>query len=215
MERDLKQISNISNLSLFRKFLALLSGRIGQLLNTSSLANDVGVSSVTIENWLSILEASFLIFRLQPYYKNFGKRYIKTSKVYFTDTGIACRLLGISKFKDLEKHYLLGGLFENMIVMEIKKYLINRNYQAPLYFFRDSNGNEIDLIIDMGQEQIPVEIKAGGTFSSDFIKGINYWQALTNFNEKGYVVYSGEQIFEGENYKLLKWDNLDGLLGQI
>ena len=219
-ERDLKQISNIANLSLFRKFFALLAGRIGQLVNLSSLANDVGVSVMTIENWISILEASYLVFRLQPHHNNFGKRYIKSSKIYFTDTGLACRLLKISSAEALKQHYLIGGLFENLIIMEIKKYLSNHKNSASLYFFRDSNGNEVDLIIDQGMNQIPIEIKSGGTFNSEFLKGINYWNKLTKDSDKilkqpGVIIYTGNQPHKSEKYSLLKWDNLDSLLESI
>ncbi len=220
VERDIKQISSISNLSLFRKFLALLAGRIGQLVNLSSLANDVGVSVPTIENWLSILEASFLVVRLQPYYQNFGKRHIKSPKLYFTDTGLACRLLRISSFQELQKHYLIGGLFENFIVMEIQKYIANHANSSQLYFFRDSNGNEVDLLIDSGINQIPVEIKAAGTFSSDFLKGIQYWRKLVNTSgvdgdQHGYVIYNGRQDYRSKEYSLLKWNELDSLLEKI
>ncbi len=221
VERDLKQISNITNLSLFRKFLALLAGRIGQLVNTSSLANDVGVAPNTIENWISILEASYLVFRLQPYYENYGKRYIKSSKIYFTDTGLACRLLGLTSKHEVSKHYLVGGLFENLIILELKKHILNHSKSAKLYFFRDSNGNEVDLLVDGGITQIPIEIKSGATFSTDYLKGLEYWQKLkdTQQNTKpslpGFIVYNGTQPHKSQNYELLQWDNLDNLLEHI
>lgn len=219
-ERDLKQISNIFNLSLFRKFFALLAGRIGQLLNLTSLANDVGVSAVTIENWISILEASYLVLRLQPHYNNFGKRHIKASKLYFTDVGLACRLLKITSAETLKQHYLIGGLFENLVIMEIKKYLASQKKSANLYFFRNSNGNEVDLIIDQGINQIPIEIKSSGTFNADFLKGIRYWAKLTGdsnkiIKQRGFVIYAGEQFHKGEEYSLLRWNNLDNLFNLI
>lgn len=219
-ERDLKLISSISNLSLFRKFFALLAGRIGQLVNTTSLANDVGVSAPTIEHWISILEASFLVFRLQPHYHNFGKRYIKSPKFYFTDTGLACRLLRIFNPNELKNHYLIGGLFENMVIIEIKKFIANHKHRADLYFFRDSNGKEVDLIIDKGMDQVPIEIKSGGTFNKDFLKGINYWHSLTkktpeiNTN-KGFVIYSGTQFHQASEYSLLTWHNINNLFNKI
>lgn len=221
VERDLKQMSNISNLSLFRKFLALLAGRIGQLVNTSSLANDVGVAPNTIENWISILEASYLVFRLQPYYENYGKRYIKSSKIYFTDTGLACRLLGLSSATEVGKHFLVGGLFENFIIVELKKHILNHSKSAKLYFFRDSNGNEVDLLIDGGLTQIPIEIKSGATFSTEFLKGLEYWQKLisnqpyTKPSLPGFVIYNGAQVHTSQNYELLKWSNLNSLLEHI
>jgi hypothetical protein len=220
VERDLKQISNIAKLSLFRKFLALLAGRIGQLVNLTSLANDTGVSVTTVENWISILEASYLVFRLQPHYKNFGKRYIKSPKIYFTDTGLACRLLKISSVKELKNHYLVGGLFENLIIMEMTKHLAHHGYHSDLYFFRDSNGQEVNLIIDQGMKQIPLEIKSSGTFNEDFIKGINYWQELTEKSketdrEHGFVIYTGTQPHQGRDYSLLAWNELERLFAQV
>lgn len=219
-ERDLKQISNIANLSLFRKFFALLAGRVGQLVNLTTLANDTGVSVTTIENWISILEASYLVFRLQPHYKNFGKRYIKTPKIYFTDTGLACRLLKISSSEELKSHYLIGGLFENLVVMEVMKYFANHGQQASIYFFRDSNGREVDLLLDQGMKQIPIEIKSSGTFNKDFLKGITYWQKLADKStevtkEKGFIIYTGAQPHQGQNYSLLKWDELENLFAKI
>src|SRR3989344_6004231 len=221
VERDLKQISNITNLSLFRKFLALLAGRIGQLVNLSSLANDVGVAVNTIESWISILEASYLVFRLQPYYENYGKRYIKSSKIYFTDTGLACRLLGLTSASEVSKHYLVGGLFENFIIMEMKKHILNHSKSAKLYFFRDSNGNEVDLLIDGGITQIPVEIKSGATFSTEFLKGLEYWQKLKSDkpNTKkalpGFVIYNGTHAHKAQDFELLNWNHLKSIFDLI
>ena len=207
VERDLKQISNITNLSLFRKFLALLAGRVGQLLNTSSLASDVGVTAMTIESWISILEASYIVFRLRPYHHNFGKRHIKSAKLYFTDTGLACRLLGIVASTTLHEHYLIGGLFENMVILEIKKYLQNTGNPSQLFFFRDSNGNEVDLIIDHGDKITPVEIKSSATFSPDFLKGISYWQNLTKKNNPGLIIYNGSDTLNSHAYSIDKWNS--------
>jgi predicted AAA+ superfamily ATPase len=148
LERDLRQLSAVHDLNLFRKFLALLAGRIGQLSNYVSLSNDVGVDVKTIERWISLLEASYLIFQLHPYYENYGKRFIKSPKIYFTDTGLACRLLGIDTVEKLESHYLIGNLFENMIVVDLLKEITNTYDSGQLYFFRDSNQNEVDVIID-------------------------------------------------------------------
>lgn len=221
VERDLKQISNITNLSLFRKFLALLAGRIGQLVNLSSMANDVGVSVNTIESWISILEASYLVFRLQPYYENYGKRYIKTSKIYFTDTGLACRLLSLTSPHEIRNHYLVGGLFENFIIMEIRKHILNNAKSAKLYFFRDSNGNEIDLLIDGGMVQIPIEIKSGATFSIEYLRGLRYWDKLKNMQHNakpslpGFIIYNGTNAHKSRSYELLQWNNLSGLFDLI
>lgn len=221
VERDLKQISNITNLSLFRKFLALLAGRIGQLVNLSSLANDVGVAVNTIEGWISILEATYLVFRLQPYYENYGKRHIKSPKIYFTDTGLACRLLGLTTPTEVSKHYLVGGLFENFVIVELKKYILNHSKSAKLYFYRDSNGNEVDLLIDGGLSQIPVEIKSGATFSTEFLKGLEYWSKLRSEQPHtkevllGFVIYNGTQAHKTKNYELIEWSNLNSLFELI
>lgn len=216
VERDLKQISQISNLSSFRNFLALLAGRIGQLINLSSLANDTGVAVNTIENWISILEASYLVFRLQPHHKNFGKRYVKSPKIYFNDVGLACRLLTLSKPSELKSHFLIGGLFENLIITEIKKHILNHSKSSKLYFFRDSNNNEIDLIIDSGITQIPIEIKSSGTFSSQFTLGLKFWnKSLNNQKQKGFIVYTGNRSLITSKLHLLNWSNLDPLLKLI
>ena len=221
VERDVKQMSNITNLNVFRKFLALLAGRIGQLVNLSSLANDVGVAVNTIESWISILEASYLVFRLQPYYENYGKRYIKSSKIYFTDTGVACRLLGLTSGQEVSNHYLIGGLFENFIIVELKKHILNHSKSGRLYFFRDSNGNEVDVLIDCGSTQIPVEIKSAATFSTEFLKGLAYWQKLrhdqphTKQALQGFVIYNGANAHKTHQYELLNWNHLKSIFDLI
>lgn len=220
VERDVKQISNLINLTQFRTFLGLLAGRIGQVVNNVSLANDVGVSPNTIGNWISILEASYIIFRLQPYYENFGKRHIKSPKIYFTDTGLACRLLDLTESDQLKNFFLIGGLFENLIILEIKKYLQNTKPAAKLYFFRDTHGNEVDLIIDQGTTQIPVEIKSGSTFSPSFLKGTRYWSSLLDEKSQkkslpGFVIYSGDQLYKTNEYSLINWQDLSQIFDQI
>lgn len=220
VERDVKQISNLINLTHFRKFLGLLAGRIGQVVNNVSLANDVGVSPNTIENWISILEASYIVFRLQPYYENFGKRHIKSPKIYFTDTGLACHLLELTNPTQLKNFFLIGGLFENFIILEIKKYLQNTRPTAKLFYFRDTHGNEIDLIISQGTTQIPVEIKSGSTFSTSFLKGIRYWTKLLNEKSPkkalpGFVIYTGSELYETDEYSLIRWDNLNKIFNQL
>ncbi|MDR0645579.1 MAG: ATP-binding protein [Elusimicrobiota bacterium] len=210
-ERDLKQIKNIANLSHFRKFMALLAGRTGQLLNMSSLANDVGAAVSTIEGWLSVLEACYLIIRLQPYYRNFNKRQIKSSKVYFTDTALVCRLLGLTSAQELKSHYLIGHLFENFCVMEFCKHISNNLKSAKLYFFRDSNANEVDLIIDDGLRQIPVEIKLGATFNDEFLKGLDYWKKLSS-SHNGYVIYTGDSEFKTAGAaRVINWKNMNDI----
>jgi predicted AAA+ superfamily ATPase len=199
VERDLRSLKNIQDLSVFRKFMGLLAGRIGQLVNYEALANDTGIAVKTVKQWLSILEASYLIFRLPPYYANLGKRLVKSSKIYFTDTGLACYLLGINNAEALENFYLLGGLFENMCVMDIRKQILNeQGLKNNLYFYRDNNGNEVDLVIDLGSGKLmPLEIKSAGRFNSDFLSGmISMRSAFANHQEtdilNGAVIYAGE-----------------------
>jgi predicted AAA+ superfamily ATPase len=218
VERDVKQIKNIAHLSSFRKFLGLLSGRTGQLVDKVSLGNDVGVSATTIESWLSILEASYLILRLPPYWENLGKRLIKSPKIYWTDTGLLSNLLGIDTVAKLSTHYLRGGLFENLVIMELKKQLVNRKSSANLYFLRGSNDDsrEVDIIIDSGTDQKLVEIKAGSSFSSSFLTGINYWAPTFGANRQTkisgkYVIYTGSS-FHAQGVEILNWQDISRVL---
>ena len=204
VERDVRQIKNIGDLTNFQRFLQLLAGRVGQLLNLSSLANDVGVTYKTIESWISILESTYIVFRLQPYYENFGKRIIKSPKVYFYDTGLVCYLLGIDTLKELQTHPLGGNLFENMIIADIKKQMFNKRSSSQAYFWRDSDKNEIDLLIKNSDKLIPIEIKLGSSFNSDYLKGIKVWNSLLGKNSTSYVVYTGgkDKVIETE---MLNW----------
>lgn len=193
IERDVRGLRNVGDLSQFRKLLILLAGRVGQLVNYNSLSNDLGVSSKTVEDWLSVLEASYIIFRHQPYFVNVGKRLIKSPKIYFCDTGVLCHLLGIADAKMLRSHYLVGNIFENLVILETEKALKGNGLLAKTYFYRDSNGNEVDLLIQVGEKLIPVEIKISKTFSSEFLKGIKNWNKVFGDAERAYVVYTGEQ----------------------
>jgi predicted AAA+ superfamily ATPase len=171
VERDMRQIVNVSNLHLFQKFMRLAAGRIGQLLNYTNLANELGVDYKTVQSWLSILETSFVVFLLQPHYRNFTKRLVKTPKLYFYDAGLACNLLGIRRQEDLETHWAKGALFENMLIADLMKNFYHRAETPPLYFWRDNTGNEIDCLIDEGNLMKIVEIKSSQTVSTDFFKG--------------------------------------------
>ena len=204
IERDVRQIKDIKNLDLFRNFLALLAWRIGQMVNYVSLCNDLGVEVKTLKSWISILEASYLVFQLHPYYENFGKRFIKSPKIYFTDTGLVCRLLWIKSAEELKTHYLLWNLFENMVVSELKKQMNILWYRNNLYFYRDSNQNEVDVIVDYALKQIPIEIKSSSTFSQEFSKGIKYWNSLPHKKqqENGLIIYTGDD-FEMTDYHLV------------
>ena len=167
IERDVRQLKTIENLFIFEKFLKLCAGRVGQLLNKNALALAVGVNNKTIEAWLGVLEASFIVFRLQPHHKNYNKRVVKMPKLYFYDTGLVCALLGVQNLNQLEFHPFKGSLFENMVVVEILKKQLNQGKSSNLYFWRNKTGNEIDVLIDNFNELIPIEIKAGKTITND------------------------------------------------
>lgn len=198
VERDVRLIKNIGNLLLFERFLRLCAGRVGQLLNKNALAVEVGTDSKTIESWIGVLEAGFIAYRLKPHHANFNKRVVKMPKLYFFDVGLAIALLGIQHPQQLDLHPLKGNLFENMVVMELLKERYNAGKTDNLYFWRNSKGHEVDILIDNGIELIPVEIKSGETITKAYFKGINYWNKLTD-TTRGYVVYAGNELQERSN----------------
>jgi uncharacterized protein len=190
IERDVRQIKNISSLSLFQRFVYLCAGRIGQQLNLSSLANDVGLDYKTIQSWIAILQASYLIYLLPPYYKNFNKRVIKSPKLYFYDVGLACYLLSITKPDQLINHSYKGPLFENFVITEALKNRFNKGERSNLFYFRDSTGNELDLITEKGGQMEPVEIKSAESLNDSFFKTLAYWEKLTR-QDGGRLIYTG------------------------
>lgn len=206
IERDVRKMLNIKDLSLFQHFMKLCAGRIGQIFNANSLSNDLGVSHATINSWISILEASFIIFRLQPYFENFGKRVVKSPKLYFTDVGVATYLLDITSIEQISRDPLRGNLFENLIVSELMKNQLNRGIEPAIYYYRDSNGNEVDLLLKVANNLIPIEIKSSKTFNSDFLKGLRNFKKLTQERSpNGFLIYTGAQeqcidIFQVYNY---------------
>lgn len=210
IERDVRKIINISDLLKFQVFLKLCAGRIGQLINFSSIATEVGVSYNTIKAWLSILEASYIIYLHKPHFQNFNKRLVKLPKLYFFDTAIACSLLGITKPAQIFSHYMKGQLFENFVIIELLKNRFNAGKNNNLYFWRDNHGKEIDIIIDNAQELASIEIKASQTFSENFLKNLKYWHALTGYR-KGSVIYQGDKNYTYHEYDLLNWKNLQNL----
>ncbi len=206
IERDLRQVSNIRNLDHYEKFLHLLAGRIGQLVNLHALSADIGVSSTTLGEWLSILEASFIIFRLKPYHSNFGKRIVKTPKLYFTDVGLATYLLGINEIEQVARDPLLGSLFENMVVVEALKTRMNQGLEPALYFYRDANQKEVDLLYKKGSTLFPVEIKAAMTYNKSLHSNVSYFNKLSGGN-KGHLLYAGDLEFEKGNISVLNFTN--------
>lgn len=206
IERDVRQIVNVSNLFLFQKFLRIAAGRIGQLINYNNIANEVGVDLKTVKSWFSILESSFIVFFLPPHFENFSKRIIKTPKLYFHDIGLACSLLGIRKKEELTSHWSKGALFENMIIADLMKGFLNQGKRPSLYFWRDSAGNEVDCLIDTGSEIKCVEIKSGTTISSDFFKGLKYYRKL-NPKAAPFLIYGGTTNSIQSNATIFGWRN--------
>jgi predicted AAA+ superfamily ATPase len=197
VERDVRALIQLRDLSLFQKFLVLLAGRTGQVVNMASLASDVGVSAPTLRQWLSVLKASYLVFELAPWFENIGKRVIKSPKVYFADVGLAAFLLGIHTAEQARRDPLRGLLYENLIVADTLKKLCNAGRRAEVYFYRDTHGNEVDLLIRQERSLIPVEIKSAKTFSPDFVKGIERFREVAGGSVgDGFVLYDGEQDFQ-------------------
>jgi len=192
VERDVRQLANLRNLRAFEGFVRLLAGRVGQLLNIDSLASDAGVSASTVREWLSLMEASYVIYLLKPYYRNFGKRFIKAPKVYFTEVGLVCYLLGIRSVEQIPTHPLVGSLFENMVVMELRKQNLNRGEDCELYFMRTSHGVEVDVVTERGGKLDLTEVKAGSTFHDEMADSLRSLKSLLP-DEIGEcrVVYSG------------------------
>ncbi|MDX8409331.1 MAG: DUF4143 domain-containing protein, partial [Mariprofundales bacterium] len=178
VERDVQQVLRVKNMSQFRLLLRLCAGRVGSILNCSSIGNDAGLSHNTVKEWLSVLEASYITFRLPPHYRNFSKRLIKSPKIYFWDTGLLCWLLGIRSPQQLATHALRGAIFENYAIAELSKCDYANGEVPPFYYWRDQSGLEVDLIIERGDRLMPVEIKSGQTMTPDFFKGLMRWQTL-------------------------------------
>ena len=209
VERDVRLIKNIVDLYAFERFLRLCAGRTGQLLNINSLAIEVGVDNKTINSWLSVLETSFITFRLQPFHKNYNKRIVKMAKLYFYDVGLASSLLGIENKEQLVLHPLRGNLFENLVVCEFLKTRFNQGKRNNLFFWRDNVGTEIDLLIEHTDRLLPVEIKSGQTITDEYFRSLNTWLKISGI-DTGYVIYAGNQIQNRSNgITVLPYTELD------
>ncbi len=210
VERDVRQLKNIGNLETFTRFVKLCAGRIGQLLNIQNLADDCGIGATTAKSWISILEMSFIIYFLQPDYRNFSKRLVKSPKMYFCDTGLACSLLEIKDYKQLDTHYLRGNLFENLVINRFRMKSFNTGNDPVLHFWRDKNGVEIDLITQNGLRDDSImawEIKAGATYSEDYFKNLKLWTFYSGLSaENCSVVYTGQNALKTKNGALIPWD---------
>ncbi len=206
IERDVRQVVNVGDLTNFQRFLLLLANRVGQPINLTSLGNDLGLNHKTISSWISILEQSFIVYTLRPYYENFGKRIIKSPKVFFYDTGLLSYLLEINTLKSFQFHHLTGNVFENFIISEIQKNLNNANQPTKLYFWNEKQQKEVDLIIDKGQEKEAIEIKVSQTFSTDFLEGIkNFSTVAKKYNISGKVLFRGKGKKIGD-IEVLNWE---------
>lgn len=205
VERDVRQLLQIKDLQLFQRFLRLAAARSGQLLNLSSLGADVGISAVTAREWIGVLEASYLVMRLPPYFENFGKRLVKTPKLYFLDTGLMCWLLGIHSAAILSTHPLRGQVFETMVVVEAYKSALNKGQQASLYFWRDSAGQEIDLLAQRDGVFESYEIKSGSTFSPDWFKQLTKFEKLNPNAVRSTVIYGGDESSSRSQGEVVAW----------
>ena len=214
VERDVRQLKNIGSLETFTRFVKLCAGRIGQLLNYQNLADDCGIGATTAKEWISLLETSFIIYLLKPDYRNYTKRLVKSPKLYFTDTGLACSLLEIQNADQLKSHYLRGNLFENLAINRFRADSYNNGKEPNISFWRDKNGMEIDLLtntISQDGKELPIawEIKAGATYSPDYFKNLKHWATLSNAREDFCkVIYTGEQSMQTQFGTLVSWNKL-------
>lgn len=210
IERDLRQLLNVSDLGRFRQFLEICVGRIGQLVNFSDIGGLIGVSYQTVNKWLSVLETSFITYTLRPYHQNFNKRIVKTPKLYFYDTGLACALLGLRTIDDLNRHFAKGALFENFIINEILKNHLNQNQRPKAYFWNAAGAHEIDLLLDQGGRLLPIEIKSSRTINTQFFDGLVYFQTASGaLPADSFLIYGGDEIQKRSVAQVLSWQNLN------
>jgi len=201
IERDLRQLLHVKDLSLFRRFLKLSAGRIGQLLNHNALAGEVGVTTKTIQSWISILETSFVAFQLPPFHENHGKRLVKSPKLYFYDPGLAAYLLGIESAEQMSRDPLRGALFENQALCELIKSSFNAGINPDVYFYRDSNGSEVDIVRPSGERLVPYEVKSSSTFQPEYLKGLHQFKKI--YSDR---VVQLNLIYDGQSEKTGKLD---------
>ncbi|MFO7790458.1 MAG: ATP-binding protein [Bacteroidales bacterium] len=210
LERDVRQIKKIGDLKQFSVFLRLVAGRVGQILNLNSLATDARISPNTVKAWLSVLEASYIIYYLPPYHKNFNKRITKSPKLYFTDTGLVCSLLSIENAEQVKTHYAKGALFENMVINEFLKKRFNQGLNQNMYFWNNKNLYEIDLILESGNTITSIEIKSSMTLRKEYFRNLTYWQKLSGEKpQNSYVIYGGEENHTTQNGKFISWQNMN------
>ena len=214
LQRDVRLLRNIENLTTFTRFIKLCAGRIGSILDVSSLASDANVSVNTVKSWLSVLEASYILYFVQPYSGNVNRRLIKSPKLYFYDTGLVCSLLHIEQEKQLDTFYLRGNLFENFVFSELVKLRYNMGLPANYYFLRDSKGIEIDCIQELPDKVRFIEIKSSKTLSKEHIKNIVSMEKLFTHTEK-FVVYSGQEVADFQNVEFVNWENIGKIVRNL
>lgn len=208
LERDVRLIRNIGNMLLFERFIRLCAARIGQLLNMNSLAIEAGIDMKTVSAWISVLESSFVIFRLKPHHTNFNKRIVKMPKLYFCDTGLAAALLGIEQKDQMNLHPMRGNLFENLIIVDLLKNRFNLGLPSNLFFWRDNVGHEVDVVQDIAGQLKAIEIKSGKTITPEFLKGLYYWNTMTGL-KGGTLIYGGdERQVRSDSMEILPWTTL-------
>ena len=209
IERDIRLITNIKSLKTFETFLRICAGRTAQILNYANIANDVGIDIKTVKHWLSILETSFIIRILPPYYKNMNKRLVKSPKLYFLDTGLVCYLLGIKKSEQLTSHPLIGALFETFVISELYKKFYNKVENDNLYYYRDHRGNEVDIIFDNVVSINQLEIKLSKTPMNHFFKGLDFLKRQNDYKiDKSFLVYGGDESYKRNNVQLVSWRDI-------
>lgn len=212
LERDVRQVLDIQDLDSFQRFVRLCAGRSGQLLNRSALASECGISRNTARSWISVLEASYILFQLKPHHANFNKRLTKSPKLYFFDTGLLCWLLGIRNASQLATHPLRGAIFETFILSEMMKNRFNCGERPELYFWRDSHGHEIDVLCERGTQIKPIEIKSGQTINRDFFKGLDYWVGLAGEQTTDpMLVYGGQASHQRHGVRVIGWEAVGSL----
>lgn len=211
VERDVRLLLNVGDLNTFDRFVRLCAGRVGQLVNYDSLASDAGISQPTAKAWLSVLQASYICFIMEPNYRNFSKRIIKSPKLYFMDTGLLCYLLRIKSPDQIPSYPLIGSIFENWVVSEIKKSFHHNGKEAPLYFWRDQHGHEVDLVIDQGNFLFCIEIKSGKTFQNSFLDAI-IWLNKLQKQQSGACIYGGDRNFQINDIDVYSWKYINELV---
>ncbi len=212
LERDVRQMKNVSDLSTFQRFLKLCAARVGQVINFSDLGRDCGISYQTAKAWISLLEASFIIFMLPPFYENYSRRVTKSKKLYFYDTGLVCSLLQIESPEQLVHHAMRGALFECFVIADLIKQRFNRGKQSNCYFWRDEKGHEVDCLLEMGGSIVPIEVKVGETIRKDFFKGLAHWCKLAGISqEDAYLIFGGEEEQIRREGRVVGWKSFSAI----